>query len=85
MKIISKSGREYDVVWVPFGWSYARPSVRVKKKFLLWEYHKEVWRENPYGATGITKANTAKRSWLTKWFEEAVEMYEDYERDWGRM
>lgn len=85
MKIISKSGREYNVVSISYGWSYARPSVRVKKKFLFWTYSKEVWRHNPYAPTLMETLKTAKRSWVEGWYKAAVEMYEDYERDWGRM
>ena len=84
MKIVSKSGRVYDVRMKEHGWSYARASVRVKKKFLFWEYFSEVWDENPYAPVYITFARTASKAWATKWFEDTVEMYEDYQRDWER-
>lgn len=59
MKIISKAGNEYYCKVISWGWSYARPSVAVKKTYKHWltrkeiEYFEQVSDDNPWkGADG---------------------------------
>lgn len=83
MLITSKNGNEYSVYVKPWGWTFVRPSVKIKKKFLGISYWKEVWDENPWGATRAGSFEQFSTKQVVEWFNSAVEQYEEHKERWG--
>lgn len=81
MKVVSDSGKEYYCKVIPWGWSYARPSVAVKcvKKY-LWivrQCYYEVSNTNPWrGGMLMSEVHSMTEQEIFKWFKDAVESYD---------
>lgn len=79
----------YDVVWITWGWSYAKAVVRKRVKFLGISYWKKVWCTGSGsgfhgGTTHVMTAEKMKKEPMTQWFENAVKEYEEYYESWSK-
>lgn len=75
MKIIGKSGKEYEVNWRESGWSYAR-AIIVRK----W-YQPNI--ELPHDPVLFCNAKWMKKEETRKLFQSAIDEYEAYNQNWG--
>lgn len=73
----------YRVKWAEYGWSYGVPIVRKRVKlFGVIPYWKKVWQGE---AINCLTAEKMLPDRMKKWFEEAVDEYENYTRAWAKI
>ena len=82
MKIIGKSGKEYEVEWQVYGYAYARAYIVVPARF--W-FTKKIVLKNPpnWGVVLYVDAERYSPGEIKEWFQSCIDFYEEYNLAWS--
>lgn len=89
MKILGKSGKVYDVIWIFYGYTYVEVLIREEVPikllgFTLSTKMKTLWRDRGNDNLGIRvwDAEMMLRPQMEKWFQRKVDFYENWQESW---
>lgn len=79
----------YKIMWGEYGISFAAVYIYVRVPFLFffkrWKLVYEGFDNMTSSTTLYSHAKFAKPEWIYKWFDYALNKYEENERAWGRL